>query len=540
MMHFVYDIPNRDGLKLKTFVFLPDGDPHIENGAFPTVIYRNPYTAYDNPFDYYRQFSEPLAEGGYAVVVQNCRGRGGSEGEFIPFAYEREDGLDLIKWVENAGFFNGEIYLAGGSYLCFVHLSYMNTLPESVKGAYLHVMSADGTSAFFKAGAFKTDIIPVWYLGLYHTERLIHKTPHASYKTEWAKLPKTDYTRRCYGFDVQPFNDIFLLRNDPDACKGAFSDAADSFRNLRIPVLVADGWSEMFLDGMIQMWEELPNETRDNSAFLLGPWGHHLNIENNWCYTFDNNRSVFCTPREWFDHIRNGEPLKKIQTGMINYYIPGQSKWSVSEHFQNGCSSVEFYLHSNGLLSGTRPKPGQMSFNADPDNPVWFPGGPNTFCTSPVGFAKQPDPGFSSDVLTFISEPLSDNLSIHGKAKLILDISSDCMSTMFIARMCCIEQNGNATVIQDAPFVIDKIEPNTPVTVTLNFGFLCWTIRKSEKLRIDISSSDSHSYMVHPNVPGDIFSQTKKAIAHQTVFTGNSRLIIPTDPPVNNASSDRL
>ena len=60
-----------------------------------------------------------------ALVIQHCRGRGGSEGDHIPYKGEREDGLDLIEHIRSMSHYNGEIFLTGGSYLASTMLMLM-------------------------------------------------------------------------------------------------------------------------------------------------------------------------------------------------------------------------------------------------------------------------------------------------------------------------------------------------------------------------------------------------------------------------------
>ena len=101
------------GTKLFTVVCLPN-----QTSKFPTVIFRSPYVEYaktsseDEAVARIAEMQKSFLENGYAVVYQHCRGCGKSDGDFIPYVSEREDGLTLHDWVRKQPFYNGELYLS--------------------------------------------------------------------------------------------------------------------------------------------------------------------------------------------------------------------------------------------------------------------------------------------------------------------------------------------------------------------------------------------------------------------------------------------
>lgn len=527
MKRFRCMVPMRDGVNLLTYVSLP-GDG---TGKYSVMLARNPYCPPPEPDepDTVELEDSYAASLGFAVVDQRCRGKGGSEGECIPFYHEREDGLDTIAWIEQQPWFDGRIYLNGGSYLTYVHLSYMDILPESVKGASLAVMPTDGRQAFFKNGVYKADVGPMWYLGMYHPWDLIHGDPGTSFHKEWFKYPMSEYPRRVYGYDVPYFNETWKLRTDPRACPHGFSDALDAMRKCRVPVLLSGGWAEMFFDGMVQMWHELPPETRTKSAFILGPWSHGLSIQEDWVYPFENASYDFGYELQWFCHLRDGAPLSGIVPGKVKYYHIGKNEWVYADDFPSSAPSKPLYLAGGGMLSDAQPEPGSVTYTFDPGNPPFFPGGPNTFCTQPTGFAVQPEPDFRPDVKSFISAPLTEELTLSGVVEMELEVSSTADGTAFIGRLCCVEANGNATIMQDCPIEIERMTAGEKVMICGQMGPVCWTLHPGERLRLDIASADAHSYRVHSNCAGDQFTVRETRVADNTVYFGKSRLILPVE-----------
>src|SRR5581483_10515954 len=102
-------VPVRDGTILRADVILPK-----ETGKFPVLVYRTPYGKEFALRDYFT-FGH-AAERGYAVVVQDVRGRYASAGEFRPYENEARDGYDTIEWAAQQSWSNGNIGTFGLSY----------------------------------------------------------------------------------------------------------------------------------------------------------------------------------------------------------------------------------------------------------------------------------------------------------------------------------------------------------------------------------------------------------------------------------------
>lgn len=101
-------IPMSDGTQLAANIFRPNA-----NGRWPVILIRTPYGKQDEKWpgggDY--------AAKGYVTVVQDCRGRGNSEGTWEPFLNEAQDGFDTQEWVATQPWCDGNIGTAGGSYV---------------------------------------------------------------------------------------------------------------------------------------------------------------------------------------------------------------------------------------------------------------------------------------------------------------------------------------------------------------------------------------------------------------------------------------
>src|SRR5207302_2904272 len=96
----------RDGTILRADVYRPHAD-----GKFPVILQRTPYDK-----TVLLPFGMKAAELGYIAVVQDCRGRYASAGDWYPLAHEFEDGYDTVEWAAALPNSNGKVGLFGGSY----------------------------------------------------------------------------------------------------------------------------------------------------------------------------------------------------------------------------------------------------------------------------------------------------------------------------------------------------------------------------------------------------------------------------------------
>src|SRR5258708_945578 len=102
-------IPMRDGVVLRADILLPSA-----KGKFPVLIYRTPYGK-DSAQKEYKTFDKAVARG-YAVIVQDVRGRYASDGEFVAYQNEGRDGFDTIEWAAKQPWCDGNVGTFGLSY----------------------------------------------------------------------------------------------------------------------------------------------------------------------------------------------------------------------------------------------------------------------------------------------------------------------------------------------------------------------------------------------------------------------------------------
>jgi len=106
-------IPARDGTQLAADIYLPALNGQPVDGQFPALIERTPYLKDSGR---YARKAHWYARRGYAVVMNDVRGRGRSGGEWYPFAKEAPDGYDAVEWIAVQPWCNGRVGTMGNSY----------------------------------------------------------------------------------------------------------------------------------------------------------------------------------------------------------------------------------------------------------------------------------------------------------------------------------------------------------------------------------------------------------------------------------------
>lgn len=504
-------IPMRDGTQLYTRTFVPKGE-----GKYPIVFIRTPYDAAGNGIPY-TQMSDGEAEyirAGYAVVRQHCRGTGDSEGFCIPYSTaERTDGLDTLEWIRMQPFYNGEIFLWGQSYLTSVHLLYLDTAPQDIKGAVLAIQTDRMFFHKYRNGccydiAGNTN----WYL-----DRLRRQYPQQD-RSRISERPYKDIMLRAVGEDVPAYN--AMLRND---CYNEFwqqDPRTHLMENLKLPVLFLEGWYDFYLGGMFSMWQRLHPEGKARSAFVVGPWGHSTRTARNCPYPLPNGNIPEDYAVQWFDSIRRGISYPYAETGKLTYYSLGSGSWYTAPQSQP--APEKLYFGDDLKLTGTPlSRDLQITYRYDPDD---APG-----CFRHNGIFPGHIPNSVPGVITFLSEPAGEEQSFYGPVRWHMTVSSDCEDTAFFVRISFVEEGVSYNLTQgitSLSHACPDCRANQPVTLDLDTTPIAFTLKKGSRIRVDISSH-SDIFLPHPNVRGHWAEITEARIANNTLHLKDAYIALP-------------
>lgn len=511
----------RDGVKLFTNIWMPD-----EPGRYPVILVRSPY---DDP----KNYGGGGTREGYVTIYQSCRGTAGSQGEIIAYVNERRDGLDTLAWIRRQDFYNGEIYVIGGSYLSTVHLMYLDTCPSDVRGGLLKIQDCDRYNIHYENGQYKVGLHYGWAVG-----NMIKRHPELAgrYDKEKAirELPAKDFAKRLLGDSpVQTLTEAEEAFMHPDrsdpwwTTREGVKDGLKAPESIRFPLFLCTAHYDIYTIGIPRMWERLKPETRAKSMFVITPYSHGWLSGN---YKFENDRSEFLSEIDgiWLDYCRTGRlpgDMQGFELGMTNCYVLFGGRWIAEEFITDGAKKRRLYL-GGGRLNDTDSS-GETSYTYDPDHPSSFNGN----CGNVFGaMAAQHGIGTKNDVLSFLSEPFSDTVTVKGVQRLHLNVKSDCEDTAFYARMSLVRRDGTAYGIRDRITSLSyelgegKYVPGETVGIDMAFDLTAFEIKEGERIRLDIASSYWPAYIPHNNVSGLWCEVTERRIARNTVVWEGSAL----------------
>jgi hypothetical protein len=487
----------RDGARLATDIHRPARNGVAASGRFPVILERTPYgkalasrSEVDRATTEARPRSEVarwFVERGYVVVYQDCRGRHGSEGKFIKYLSDGEDGYDTVAWIAAQPWCNGKVATMGLSYAAHTQGALACLAPPALaamvidsgafSNAYLsgirnggafemkqatwafnqakespharrnaHVrkaMERENLIDWFKAMPWKPGHSPVRWVPEYE-DYLFEQWTHGAFDDYWKQL----------GIYAEGFYDRF----------------AD------VPQVHMSSWYDAYIRTATDNYIALSRRKRGPVRLIMGPWTHGDrsktyagDVDFGPAATIDGNLAEHWRAfrLRWFDHwvkgVANGvdrEPAVRLflmgggsgrrnADGRLDHggrWIAGND-WPLPE-----VQSTRYHLHADGRLDPAVPAEGvpSLAYDYDPANPVPTIGGPLT-SGQPVfeggAYDQREDERFfgvrhpglplaaRADVLVFETAPLAQDVAVIGPVVVKLYVSSSCVDTDFTAKL---------------------------------------------------------------------------------------------------------
>lgn len=527
-------ISMRDGVKLATNIF----HPHKEDwkkSSWPVILQRSPYPS---SMVLYENHGFNLARRGFVYIVQSCRGTGGSKGVWEPNVNERQDGLDTLAWLQNESW-AGSIGYWGDSYLALTGWCMADAVPDKVKGMYLGVYGVDRFASAYCKQQFRQDVLTSW------AKENAGFPVSAGYEESYSFRPQIEVDEKLWGKKIPWYRDWItaVKEDDPYWQKGFWKQLRDIPKKITIPIFVMDGWYDHHLGSALHSWEMFQEATLEQSSLRIGSWNHYISNCLEWTQPEHLGNNEIQSMTDWF------YPLLvegKVPEKNVSVYIIGRDTWKELDSWPMPEEGKKvLYLHAgknkaNGASGSLEENEGQESsaeYDYDPEHPVPSHGAESMLHTmGEVGSLYQKEMGYREDVLSFVSKPLQEDLTIGGKIRVFLQVASDAQDTAFTAKLMKGGTDGRFVNIRSSITSIaadhpdEAYIPGSRTKVCIEMWDIAFEVRKGETLRLDISSSDFPQYCVHSNYAGIWSMQDKTKVAHQTIFCGGengSRVEIP-------------
>ena len=275
------------------------------------------------------------------------------------------------------------------------------------------------------------------------------------------------------------------------------------------------GFFDVFFRGTLEMWNEMDETTRGQSACVFMPYDHSDGSMQPILYEKGKIEEQFPGyDVEWFDSIRGKCPVP-IETGKITYYSMGDNCWKC-DGFEPGSQSMKIGLGKENV-----------TYVYNPYDPSHYEGG---LTSGFSGTAFQSAPGSHYGIQTFYSDVFEKDMCLKGRMKAALFVKSDCEDTCFYMRISLVKKEGDYGLRDDihnlSEFAPDY-RPGEEVKIDFLFDFLAIQIKAGERFRIDISSSAYPIFVPHTNKRGLFSDQTQAVSAHNTLICDKSVVTIP-------------
>ena len=541
--------PMRDGVELSSDVWMP-----AEGGPFPTIIVRTPYlkTMAIETFTL-AGWATYFAERGYAVVMQDVRGRGDSDGEFDFFFQEGEDGYDTIEWMAAQPWSNGDVCTAGVSYLGTDQWLAAREHPPSLKcmvataaaGRWMHELPYYG-GAWMMAWALD------WINGT--SGRNVQTANAAGIDMESVYWHRPLITQDdAMGRDMPLFND-FLENSTMNEYWNRLHFTDEDFRGLDLPVLHVTGWFDGDQPGAMFYWDGMMahSPAADEQYMLSGPWGHAetfiggtLTIGD---MEFEPHALVDPNAEHlaFFDHYLKGTADSYDQP-RARIYVVGAEEWrEFNEYPPADVQATSLYLSSggransivgDGALSWSPPAgdtpPDEFTF--DPQRPV-----PASVGAMYLGEDRTPLQR-RDDVLVYTSEEIEEAVEIVGRVVIEFHAATDARDTDFVASIMDVYPDGRAVKLGPNLGVVraryrngfDREELLTPGEVAryeIDLGHIGHSFEPGHRIRIDLTSSAYPQIAPNQNTGNPVATDTEWNTARQIIHHSPeypSRIILP-------------
>jgi predicted acyl esterase len=498
-----YKVAMADGVKLATDVYLPTaGKP-----PYPTVLLRTPYNKGSG-----KSIATNLCAVGYAVVVQDLRGRFDSEGQpAIIFGNDglggkHQDGHDTIKWVAKQEWSDGKVVTMGGSALGIVQNMAAPGAPEALKGQVVSVAFSDYYhQAAYQGGVWRKELLEGWL---------------KANKIEEVNLP------------------TFLEHTTyDDFWKGLSAEAhADQ---VNAPGLYVGGWYDIFLQGTINSFVTIQKQGGPNARgkcfLVIAPTAHGAFTQKVVYPDVAKAPLNYAAPTNLLAHWLKGEQNGAEKLKPVHYYVMGDTQdqkapgnfWRSADAWPPPVDLTPYYFQSDKTLSKDKPKgDDKLTYKYDPENPVPTVGGQNLLISK--GPMDQRKVESRPDVLLFTTEPLPEPVEV-----------TDCPDTDVTVKLCDVYPDGQSLLVTDGirrASLRKSFEKREPVEkgqvyeVEVDLWSTSLVFNKGHRIRVAVSSSNAPRFEPNANTGDPHPMPGKTRIATNTLHVAAgypSHILLP-------------
>jgi putative CocE/NonD family hydrolase len=560
-------VPMRDGVRLAADVFRP-AEPQA-----PVLLSRTPYGRH-----LLEQLHAPdrLVEAGFAVVLQDCRGRFDSEGEWRPIEVETDDGHDTVEWAAAQPWSDGRVGMFGASYMGYTqwhaaiarppHL--VAILPETACVDYWDI-------AYGPGGAYRLGNRLGWAMSVAadSARRMGIEDPLlAAIAAAREAMPTADLAERARRLgaivdpllEARPLTSVtrfertvpwyfdWLAHERRDDPYWLALSPSSRFPQIGLPMIHVGGWYDIMLGTTFRAYlgmraNAATDEARRHQRLIVGPWPHWTPdspIVGQADFGPAARLDVTALRTEWFGHWLQGKPAPLLDDPPIRLFVMGQNIWRDEWEWPLARTRFEpWHLGAGGRLGPALPAADEEPdrFVYDPRDPVPTRGGRTLGVTgAAAGVFDQRDLEQRPDVLVYRSEPLREPLELTGPVVMDLWASTDAPDTDFTAKLVECRADGSVLnlcdgIVRARAAVPTPLAPGAAYRFTVDLVATSVLIAPGSRLGVHVSSSSFPMFEPNPNTGNpvgtdghDDLRPARQAVYHDRMHP--SRIVLPVVP----------
>ncbi len=522
-----------------------------QHPRFPCIVIRSPYGRKAIG----TELAWVFACRGFAVLMQDTRGRFGSSGEFFPIKDEMLDGGDTLEWVQDQSWCDGNVGCMGVSYLGLTSYAALGTekgrkhcraiVPVLASSTTHEIIYHDG------GPVLALDLVMRWlYLvvGLMNGSRfgklgsLRFFLPKLQWELDRALLEKPVGAQdlpTC-GKKLDYFQDVLRHTRKTDAFWQDKNKLCDLVHAKDRPAVhIIAGWYDFFCKASFKDFlnAEQPENARDRERstmeITVGPWHHWESGGRDGYFSVSMNVTI-----DFMDtHLKNMEAHKQDQPihccllGSQPLEWLGLSSWPPPREFVHRLDFDQMHCNSAKAFS---------SYTFDPENPTPAVGG-RSFDPNNTGAVNQNDYLKRNDLAVFTSDPLINTIDIVGNVHAILHVKSSNPFTDFFVKICDLDiqqhtsLNRVENLVRVSPEMWDSFATNPgdgSSIINLNLGPIAMRFNRGHKIQVVVAAGAHPLYCRNYGTGEvDLANATEMRPATHTVFH-SSHILLPSDQPL--------
>ena len=468
----------KDGVRLAADIYLPQGIP----GPWPAILERTPYDKLRTDLVLTAKY---FAGHGYAVILQDVRGRYASDGEWYPFGNEAPDGVETLAWVRAQRWCDGRVATMGLSYSSCTQTSLAAMNPPGLAAQFVSQGFHNyHTASMRQGGALEMRFfLYAFKMATTSREAIADPVKRATLEEAWAHVrdwlgqgpPKEGLTPLRHVPSYERWLLDIIQHGDYDAywrSRPAYTIEDLYEQHADVPIYLCGSWYDSYARSTVTNYIELSRRKRSPVRLIMGPWIHgganlDLSYAGDADFGPDAPLGYNVLRLRWFDAVLKGARNGLLEKPPVTIFVMGGGsgrktvesrrldvggRWRLEHEWPlRRATPTTFYLQPGGGLAPRKPPAGAAPsrYVFDPADPVPTIGG-----NISVGYELMPGGGFDQrggphvygsrdtlplsarrDVLVFSTPVLEHDMEVTGSVIVKLWAASSAPDTDFTAKL---------------------------------------------------------------------------------------------------------